>query len=81
VGFVQIYRHGCHTVARSSHGAYCGIDGAEPLHRYKPGGYHPIHLGDSLKSGRYQILHKLGWEGMPLFGLPKIAGQSCSAFG
>ncbi|KAI0102125.1 kinase-like domain-containing protein [Nemania sp. FL0031] len=36
---------------------------AEPLHRYRPGGYHPIHLGDKLKSGRYKILHKVGWGG------------------
>ncbi|KAJ6089380.1 hypothetical protein N7467_004596 [Penicillium canescens] len=36
---------------------------AEPLHRYKPGGYHPIKLGDHLKSGRYKVLHKLGWGG------------------
>jgi len=40
----------------------CGID-AEPLHRYCPGGYHPVHLGDVLGSGRYQITHKLGWGG------------------
>ncbi|CAJ0549405.1 Ff.00g030180.m01.CDS01 [Fusarium sp. VM40] len=36
---------------------------AEPLHRYRPGGYHPIALGDALKNGRYKILHKLGWGG------------------
>lgn len=36
---------------------------AEPLHRYRPGGYHPVHLGDSLKDGRYQIIHKLGFGG------------------
>lgn len=40
----------------------CAID-AEPLHRYKSGGYHPIHLGDCLNQGRYRILHKLGWGG------------------
>ncbi|KAF7547639.1 hypothetical protein G7Z17_g7576 [Cylindrodendrum hubeiense] len=38
----------------------CDID-AEPLHRYQPGGYHPLGLGDVLKDGRYKILHKLGW--------------------
>lgn len=26
---------------------------AEPLHLYRPGGYHPIALGDALKNGRY----------------------------
>ncbi|KAH7554933.1 kinasehypothetical proteinlike protein [Bipolaris maydis] len=40
----------------------CDID-AEPLHRYQWGGYHPVHLGDYLKNGRYKILHKLGWSG------------------
>lgn len=36
---------------------------AEPLHRYQKGGYHPITLGDTLKDGRYKVLHKLGWGG------------------
>jgi serine/threonine-protein kinase SRPK3 len=40
----------------------CGID-AEPLHRYRVGGYHPIALGDLFKDGRYKVLHKLGWGG------------------
>ncbi|KAF2628840.1 kinase-like protein [Macroventuria anomochaeta] len=42
----------------SSH--ICDID-AEPLHRYGKGGYHPVHIGDSLNDGRYKVLHKLGW--------------------
>jgi serine/threonine protein kinase len=42
----------------SSH--ICDID-AEPLHRYKKGGYHPVHIEDSMNDGRYKILHKLGW--------------------
>lgn len=36
---------------------------AEPLHRYRKGGYHPVHLGDRLSNGRYKVLHKLGWGG------------------
>ncbi|KAI1635255.1 kinase-like domain-containing protein [Biscogniauxia mediterranea] len=29
--------------------------------RYRPGGLHPIHLGDFIdKNGRFQVLHKLG---------------------
>ncbi|KAL9638915.1 MAG: hypothetical protein Q9164_001256 [Protoblastenia rupestris] len=36
---------------------------AEPIERYRQGGYHPTHLGDLLKNGRYQIKHKLGWGG------------------
>ncbi|KJX98771.1 protein kinase [Zymoseptoria brevis] len=38
----------------------CQLD-AEPLHRYRAGGYHPVQLGDILHHGRYKILHKLGW--------------------
>ncbi|KAI0855953.1 kinase-like domain-containing protein [Xylaria cubensis] len=45
-----------------SHPYTCDID-AEPIHRYRPGGYHPVSLGDQLKNGRYKILHKLGWGG------------------
>jgi hypothetical protein len=40
----------------------CDVD-AEPLHRYRKGGYHPVCLGDLLKDRRYKILHKLGWGG------------------
>ncbi|KAH6949462.1 kinase-like domain-containing protein [Fusarium avenaceum] len=40
----------------------CNID-AEPLHRYKPDGYHPLALGEVLNNGRYKIIHKLGWGG------------------
>ncbi|KAI8936748.1 hypothetical protein NX059_007135 [Plenodomus lindquistii] len=40
----------------------CNAD-AESLYRYRPGGYHPVHLGDNLGRGRYKILHQLGWGG------------------
>ncbi|KAI9712294.1 MAG: hypothetical protein M1820_001507 [Bogoriella megaspora] len=35
----------------------------EPISDYCLGGYHPIHIGDSLNEGRYKILNKLGWGG------------------
>ena len=35
---------------------------AEPLALYRSGGYHPVHLGDTIQEGRYIIVHKLGWE-------------------
>lgn len=35
----------------------------EDLSRYKPGGYQPVHLGDTFKDARYRIIHKLGWGG------------------
>lgn len=40
----------------------CNVN-AEPLHRYRRGGYHPVHLGTHLQDGRYKILHKLGFGG------------------
>ena len=33
---------------------------AEDIGQYCPGGYHPVHLGDSFKDGRYCVINKLG---------------------
>ncbi len=35
----------------------------EDLSRYRPGGYHPVTLGDTFNDGRYKVYHKLGWGG------------------
>lgn len=40
----------------------CDVE-AEPLHRYRSGGYHPVRLGDAFKQGRYKVLHKFGHGG------------------
>ena len=29
--------------------------------QYKPGGYHPVHIGDRFKDGRYIVVNKLGY--------------------
>lgn len=34
---------------------------AEPLACYRSGGYHPVHLGDTMQGGRHTIVHKLSW--------------------
>ena len=37
------------------------VEDAESFSGYCPGGYHPVHLGESYGcDGRYKILHKLG---------------------
>lgn len=51
------------TASRMDHILYVSDIDAEPIHRYRKGGYHPIALGDTLKDGRYKVLHKLGWGG------------------
>ena len=49
----------------NANGTYLdGLDeGLEPLAEYQPGGFHPIHLGDTLGAGRYRVIHKLGHGG------------------
>lgn len=42
---------------------YFPIDDVERLETYQTGGYHPIAIGDTLKDGRYKIVHKLGHGG------------------
>ena len=39
------------------------LDGVEYVQRYRKGGYHPVHLEDTLDDGKYRILHKLGSGG------------------
>jgi len=36
------------------------IDGAESLENYRPGGYHPVIIGDIIHN-RYRIVNKLGF--------------------
>lgn len=39
-------------------------EGLEPLEEYQHGGFHPVHLGDTLgSSNRYRVIHKLGHGG------------------
>lgn len=43
----------------------------EWIEAYRPGGYHPIHLGDLLAEGRYKILRKLGFGSFSTVWLAK----------
>ncbi|KAJ9636650.1 hypothetical protein H2204_005250 [Knufia peltigerae] len=40
----------------------CEVE-CESLERYRPGGYHPVNIDDTFRSGRYRVLQKLGWGG------------------
>ncbi|KAK3296451.1 kinase-like domain-containing protein [Chaetomium fimeti] len=35
----------------------------EQIGRYRPGGFHPVKIGDTFHCGRYEVCHKLGWGG------------------
>ncbi|KAJ5105756.1 hypothetical protein NUU61_003103, partial [Penicillium alfredii] len=49
----------------SQHGKsqYGVIEHVEDLDRYRLGGFHPLHIGDRLNDGRYQLVDKLGYGG------------------
>ncbi|KAH8821940.1 kinase-like domain-containing protein [Xylogone sp. PMI_703] len=42
---------------------YQWAEDAESVEKYRPGGYHPVVLGDQLCDGRYTIVHKIGFGG------------------
>ncbi|KGO74828.1 hypothetical protein PITC_031060 [Penicillium italicum] len=39
------------------------IEDIEDLDRYRPGGYHPLQVGDELGNARYRVIDKLGYGG------------------
>ena len=44
-----------------SQDSYIQEPGVERYANYRPGGYHPVHLGDKFKDGRYTVVNKLGY--------------------
>lgn len=50
------------TMSNAGPAYYCEIE-SESLERYRPGGYHPINIDDTFRSGRYRVIQKLGWGG------------------
>lgn len=39
---------------------YVQFPDVELVNNYRPGGFHPVHIGDTLGEGRYTVVHKLG---------------------
>lgn len=37
------------------------FDYHENIYGYRPGGWHPVSLGDNFHDGRYTVHHKLGY--------------------
>lgn len=52
------------------------LDNVEDLEAYRPGGFHPVHLGDTLAEGRYRIVHKLGFGGFATVWLAREESQN-----
>jgi serine/threonine protein kinase len=42
---------------------YNFMEDVEDISRYCVGGFHPVSIGDTMKEGRYRIVHKLGFGG------------------
>lgn len=49
--------------AEKSKPVYLRQADVEYLENYCPGGYHPLHLGDKIEDGRYEVVHKPGYGG------------------
>ncbi|KAJ2921431.1 hypothetical protein H1R20_g15666, partial [Candolleomyces eurysporus] len=55
------------------------LDEVEDVERYRPGGFHPVTIGDTLGGGRYRILHKLGFGGSSTVWLARDLAPTVSS--
>ena len=57
------------------------IDRVKDLENYRPGGFHPLSIGDSFCGGRYKVLHKLGYGSTSTVWLARDKAKSPGANG
>ncbi|RWA03572.1 hypothetical protein EKO27_g11534 [Xylaria grammica] len=65
---------------------YNFIEDVQDVSKYRPGGFHPTYIGDTLKDRRYCIVHKLGygsyatiWLALDTLHRQYVAIKICSA--
>ncbi|ODN80190.1 CMGC/SRPK protein kinase [Cryptococcus wingfieldii CBS 7118] len=49
------------SISQASQATSVLTEDEEDLEDYRPGGYHPVNIGDEFKTGQYVIVRKLGW--------------------
>jgi serine/threonine-protein kinase SRPK3 len=57
-----VLKSSCHTMAPQRYLWPGDLDDIEDIQNYRPGGFHPVHIGDVIRD-EYRILHKLGCGG------------------
>lgn len=60
MGLEGLRTYEIHDVDRDGPFYLCNVP-AEPLSLCRGGGYHPVHLGDTVQERRHIIIYKLGW--------------------
>jgi serine/threonine protein kinase len=63
-----------HTIRRYQYSSFMTLKDVEDVEFYRPGGYHPVDIGDTIANGNdaYTVLHKLGHGGSSTHWLVKL---------
>lgn len=57
------------------------FDDVEDREDYRPGGFHPVHLGDTIgKDSRFRVIHKLGNGGLYCMALSRHREEQICGF-
>jgi serine/threonine-protein kinase SRPK3 len=55
----------------------CFLERVENVQKYQAGGFHPISVGQIMKGGPYEIVHKLGYGGIATVWLARDLAPDC----